>query len=358
MRSPERDLLLAVASANGDIPAAAARVFDWNHAIADLALHGLISMVPATAVPAAIARRIAALQMHAHHRNEVNVKELVRFSDALASRGVRSVAYKGAVVAQRFYGDIGVRAYGDFDVLVARESLPAVDRVLEELQYMPMMYTTAESTRNRRKGFEESWQAHSEAVLDLHWHITDAFFPIGLSTSELLLRSIVQQLPDGSVRTMSDEDHLIVLATHAARHFFERLEWLKTIGVAMTRPGLDWDAIAERVARARCSTAFVSACRIAATFLGYPLPAKIESIPVNHEDVDLIVAAVSRDLVVARRYTWRLFDRRRDAFRRTLKMIFEPRITDTRVVSLPHSIRGVYYVLRPLRLVLKALRDK
>ena len=37
-------------------------------------------------------------------------------------------------------------------------------------------------------------------------------------------------------------------------------------------------------------------------------------------------------------------------------MIFEPRITDTRAIRLPHAMRSAYYVLRPIRLAAKHIR--
>jgi len=354
--NPELELLLEIARRDGDVAGAIARVSDWDRALELLATHGLRPLLPADRVPRAVGRKVAQAQMQVRHHNELNAAELVRFSDVLQGHGVPHVAYKGAIAAKRYYGGIDLREYSDFDVLVASESLSKVDASLRELGYEALMYTGREGARNRRIGFEESWQAHSGAVLDLHWQISDAFFPIGLTSGELLSRAIPDQLPDGSVFTMCDEDHLIVLATHAARHFFERLEWVKTVGIAMTRPGLDWSAIVERVVRARCAIAFVSACRIAARFLAYPLPDAVLSIPVRETSVVSIVDAVERDLVVSHRDSWRLFDRRRDAMRRVLKVVFEPRITDAHAMPLPHAMRSAYYLLRPIRLAAKHIR--
>ena len=313
-------------------------------------------------LPANVVRALAVAEIQTRHRNETRIAELLRLASALRSRGIDGVAYKGPVIAQRYYGDAALREYVDIDLLVPEDAMPAVDRLLRDESFELVTYADEhELLRNRRKGFEESWRSRGGAVFDVHWNVSDAFMPVHLGADELLARAVLQELPGGDVRTLCDEDHLIVVAAHSARQLFRRLEWITTIGEIMVRPALDWSALVERATRARCRIVVAAACTLAARLLEYALPAAIGSLGVSARELEPVLRTVEesmlspslRTTMAMRRTALRLFDRRRDAMRSTLLTVFAPQMADARALPLPPAVRGAYYVLRPLRLALK-----
>ena len=374
MLTPEERLIVRIARRavdRGAVSVAAGEVRDWNRVIDLAARHGLLPLLAAhldgIAVPQDFARKLAVARIQTRQRNETTIAELLRLVEAAGRHGVRYAVYKGPAVAQRYYRDATLRDYGDFDILVDRESLPVVDEAISELGYSLRVYSDRHAqARNRAKGCEELWSTPSGAMLDLHWTLTDDFFPIRLTTAELLGRSVVEPIPGGEVRTFCAEDDLIVLATHAAKHRFSRLEWTTAVGEAMTRPDLDWNAVVERSTRGECATSVATACTLASRVLGFPLPAAIGGLRVRRSDVEELVAvfsrrlfaptAVSEDAFASSRVVLRMFDRRLHGIRASLLMIFAPRPADTLALPLPLRLRWLYYVLRPFRLMGKYAR--
>ena len=373
VRDLEESLILLIARRNPDSEAvgeAVKQVEDWRRVMTMAARHGLLPLmarhIAGLNVPSTVARLLTVARIQTEYRNRTTISELLRFTNALESRNVASIAFKGPVAAVRYLDDVAMRDFSDFDVLVERSELPAVDEVIRDLEYSRLDYHLPEEQRaNRQRGREEPWLSRSGAVLDLHWTL-DGFVPFRLSVAELLSRSVIESLPGGTVRAVCDEDDLIVLAAHAAAHGFERLEWVMTVGEAMCRPALDWEAVTERARRARCCTALVVACTLASRLLGYHLPDGVRALPARANDAQALVRRYERDLFRERNPDWqelrgwwrrlRMFDCRSDALRGTYRKIVIPGFAESRALPLPRHWHFVYFLVRPVRLAYKYAR--
>src|SRR4051794_21744115 len=87
---------------------------------------------------------------------------------ALAERGVDSMLVKGPATARALYAGGAARSYGDCDVLVSEEDVPAAGAVLADLGFAHLFDEDAGIARELLHG--HTWvRPRDRATVDLHW---------------------------------------------------------------------------------------------------------------------------------------------------------------------------------------------
>ncbi|MGH7960329.1 MAG: nucleotidyltransferase family protein [Candidatus Binatia bacterium] len=110
--------------------------------------------------------KIFSLQQRA--KQETLVRELAHLSALLAADNQEFILLKGPYLAERFCGGIGRRAFSDLDILVKRENLEAVGRILRSDGYVRKSTIVLNQALTTR--FTHAFDfAKSNVALDLHW---------------------------------------------------------------------------------------------------------------------------------------------------------------------------------------------
>jgi hypothetical protein len=172
---------------------------------------------------------------------------------AFGESGVAVLPYKGPAMAQALYGDASIRVSDDLDLLVAPRDLGRAREVLFAAGYVSPRGWTATQERVLEAG-----QGHIAYIdgtgrgrpfVELHWRCAALRLPWDLPVGPLLERAVSVELGGVQMPVPCDEDHLLLLALHAARHRWARLEWAGALAVLLTR--LDDAAIRRVMAAAR-----------------------------------------------------------------------------------------------------------
>jgi len=173
---------------------------------------------------------------------------------ALAEAGVRPVALKGPVLADRLYPDPALRASTDLDLLVPEAALPQAVAVLLRRGFGradPLV-----DAYQRRHQHHLHLSRRPGPDVELHFRPQSAC-GARLPSDVFLARALPYRTARGTpVQILSPEDELVALALHATGHLLERGAWLLDLLLFIERhPLLDWVAIAERSAEFRCRRA-------------------------------------------------------------------------------------------------------
>lgn len=153
------------------------------------------------------AYRLQVLQSGIHEEKISKVFSILRRA------AIDAILVKGWAAAG-LYPERGLRPYGDIDLVVRPEEYEAASRLLASPEV------------------NDCW-------IDLHKNISELDDrPLG----ELFERSRVHSLGDQTVRVLSSEDHLALLAVHMLKHGAWRPLWLCDIGAAIESlsPDFDW----------------------------------------------------------------------------------------------------------------------
>jgi hypothetical protein len=381
---PEARLVLACARTHLDneqkaaIAALAARGLDWNAAI-DLAeahsvmplLYTSLRLAAADSVPADAMGRLQSLFYSNSLRNFALRDELIRTLRELQSRGVQAVPYKGPVLAENVYGDLSLRKFGDLDILARREQIPEAAQALRALGYaLEGSRPVPDSAHYQMTHHHVFHRAEGDVYVELHWDIADPFFAVPALVEGFWGRVTAARLGGIEVPGIPSEDLMLFLCIHHTAEEWGRLAQICDIAeIVRAAPAMDWDFLRGEARRLGVSRMLRLGLRLARALLQAKLPdavlAEVESDPVaarlaSEAQRRLFNPSArpvrSADLARISRFRLDARERLRDKARYSIAAAFLPSLDDWEWVSLPKRFYGLYFLLRPVRMLAKYLR--
>lgn len=373
---PEHELLLLCAHRGGDTHApervaelARAKV-EWDylfllarrHAVLPLLYRGLER---ADGVPGDFRARLRDEFRKNATRNTLLAGELARLARLFESEGVPLLAYKGPALAQQAFGDITLRRYVDLDLIVRRGDARRAGGLLQSLGYLkPEGLTEAHEEFLLRRQHNLAYARDGGLMLvELHWEVAPAHFAAVAVGDGVWQRAAAVKLFGTDVRCPSPEDLLLALAVHGTKHLWERLAWVCDVAALLnSQPRFDWPYVQRRARESRVERMLQLALRLARGLAGAELPGGLFG-----GSEDGVLSELSAEVAAGMfsgtepepigfvrnvRFNLRARARLRERFD-YLRFILTPTDGDLAAVALPAGMSFAYYLLRPLRLVLK-----
>src|SRR5262249_14805431 len=106
--------------------------------------------------------------------------ELMRVTQHFAQERIRTIPYKGPVLAQAAYGDVALRNFNDLDLMIAPADYFRAKDALAEIGYQPSKSLTPAVERLwLRNGYECSFDGPAgKNLLELQWALVPYFYAI------------------------------------------------------------------------------------------------------------------------------------------------------------------------------------
>ncbi len=351
---------------------------DWGVFLATSANHGVTPLVHAALagladadVPRDVRDELARRCRLIAARNLLLAVRTCEVVVLLENEGIQALGYKGAPLAIQAYGSLSLREFGDVDILVDRRDYSAACRVFRDLGCSEADW-----------GWECSYQAPQLGVtIDLHRELSPDNFPVRFSFQEAWARTEIIPILSRSARTMSPEDMLVVLAVQLMKDVWSptavRLSKLCDIAeLIRSSRELQWKRVISTARELGVSRMLAVSLALARDMLGV-----VDNLPEmrgqRSHSFDRLVEFVWSRLIIGdvefrylgfRGRRWFQFCLR-ERWRHRLQPIaseilskFHPNTRDYSLVSLPGSLRHLYFLVRPFRLfrdhVLLSKRDK
>jgi adenylate cyclase class IV len=122
----------------------------------------------ATLIPTEI---MASLQQH-YHNNVMKMlhlsREMSRICGVLKDNGIRTLLFKGPILATQLYGDLAHRTSKDLDILVDADDVEKVERVLLQLGYELQDERILGNWKKTSHHLSYEHKQHS-AQIEVHW---------------------------------------------------------------------------------------------------------------------------------------------------------------------------------------------
>lgn len=288
--------------------------------------------------------------------------ELVR---QFAAAGIRVAAFKGPVAAVLIHGDLALRACGDLDLLVSPDDHAAAERLLVNLGYR---------VQERHPAALQSCLAHSQhhTAIDLHWGMPPRNLP--LRWERLWDAVCTVPLMGQPVPTFCGPDCLLICALNAVKEYWKpSLHYLSDMArLTGEYSAEDWRGAFLRARELGCRRALAVAAVLANRLLDVPLPQGAPARLVRRRSIRRLADEVHAHLFPADTDTLSeamkpLYHRSQTAYYLALtdspwyrlggwlRWALTPGDADRSLVDLPRGLAFLYYLLRPLRLLLKRL---
>lgn len=165
-------------------------------------------------------------------RNLSVIGELRGMLNAFKQAGLSCIILKGLALAEQAYPNLAMRGMSDVDMLVKKETLCAVDRLLSSCGYTSIDSSLADAIDNPA-GYLASLdyrKKRSSLNLHVHWHTVNTSVPATMFVEQvdmnrLWANALPTDMADSHALTLRPEHALIYLCEHALRvgHSFDRL---------------------------------------------------------------------------------------------------------------------------------------
>jgi hypothetical protein len=388
--SPEAELILCCARTQPSartterVRALLERDLDWPTLIGTALvqrvaplLYTWLSTIHPEAVPTAVLDDLEARFLTNSERDLRLVQELPRVMAAFEARGVRAIPFKGPLIAAALYRNLALRRFYDLDILVHPHDVRGAKEALLSLGY-------------RQEGFAGDWEWHfMEAQgrwpVDLHERVTPVYFPSPAPFDELWEKLEPVSLQDRPILTLAPAHLLLVLSLQLAKDCRDCRQRLAQIcdaaELVRTYPDLDWEFVRQRARAIGILRIVLLELQLVNDLLDAPLPEGVLQTVRADRRVRSLAVQVSARLFPrpgapvqalraepgTHRVDIRFYLSSRERLRDKVGYVFQrvglrllPLITpsdrDRRFVALPRALGLLYYVVRPVRVLVQWAR--
>lgn len=332
--------------------------------------------------------RSAMMQLQNYYRmnglhNISQTKELLKILNHLESTGILAIAFKGAVLATSAYGNVALRQFNDLDILVHRQQIWQAKTVLTAYGYrsnvsesnekamfclslqIPLIQYDAESILLNQHFEDSALHSNQARSLDLHWGIS----PRRRWKEQSLLWENLQTLclMGQPVQVFSPETMLVVQCLNLAKE--PNNQSLKQIcdvaQIIRSTPNLNWETALRYSAALHTQKLFLIGLAVVHRTLNLPLPLLIvERFDQSQNEYSsrkhIQPSSLLDKLWLEYSYQLNTLDHWWDALfvisqyvrLLILKMLLSLNEHDREFVPLPAQLTFLYYLLRPIRLLM------
>ncbi len=386
------DLLCACATAN-PAPEQIARIvnqdwhvpeFDWQEFLQLAEHHGVLALLArnlttyARDLPPEIVQSLQSAYAANLRRNMWFAAELLRITQHFDQKRLRALPYKGPVLAQSAYGDLGLRSFFDLDLLISPADFAPAKQVLAELGYHPSQELLPAVERLwLRTGYERSFDgAAGKHMVELQWNLLPYFYAIDQGPADFRFEGLwarSSRIALGAVESgadskadipcLSPEDSLLVLCIHAAKHLWTRLIWIADIAQTLRTPGIDLDSVVHRARTLGVARIAGVSFWLAEHLLGASIPTAAHELASSDSAVPVSGKECSARLAAAATYDFdstqyfrqflKLRERPSDRRRYLWRLLSTPGPGEVAAIGLPSALFPLYRVVRVGRLLKK-----
>jgi putative nucleotidyltransferase-like protein len=352
---------------------------DWNRLLVMAAAHGMRPLLCRFLVGQTVVcpqpeqtKACSKLQEFTQRNLRKNLRmtgELIILIRMFAEHGVNIIPFKGPTLAALAYGDLGLREFGDLDLLIAKTDFLKAKELLIARGYQP------EVTLNARQAavFAEAcnvmafWHPEKEISVELHWELSPKYLPFSPDPERLRERMVPSHPGGQAVMTLSPEDLLVYLCAHGAKHVWEKLIWIADVaGLIHRHSNLDWRRVYDLAVEQRCERVLFLGLRLACDMTGVSAPPKIEKLMESDPESGRLAAKIIDRLLsdstsrsspsADSLFIYRMQRRWPDKIRSLARMAITPSAADWLSYPKLRRFPWAYSLLRPLRLMSKLVR--
>ena len=356
---------------------------DWTYIVERATHHNILplidrqlQLITAHQIPSAVIAQIHANFNENFQRNLYLTSELLKLGRLFETQQIPLLSFKGPILAQIAYGNLGLRQFLDLDILVPEADVVRASELLVSQGYQPQFELTARQ-QTIYAGLRNEhcfWHEEKQLCVDLHWSILPRHF--SFTPDPQLLWGKIERVEFGaqSIATLTPEHLLLFLCAHGAKHNWWRLYWICDLAELLrTHPDLDWDAIHNLSGRFGTTRMLLLGLYLAQQLLGTVLPTSVCAAIAADVTLPSLAAQIQerlfqtqdrdgRELEVDVNWTWRDYA----IYRRTIPslrdrawywvdIMLTPTPLEWELVTLPQWLFPLYYLIRAMRLTMKYL---
>ena len=208
-------------------------------------------------------------------------RTLERISTCFEREGIEVMVFKGPMLAECVYGDIGLRSMGDIDILVKKEDMAKTHGILTDLGYSTSFGIDFSNPLFGlyRNTLLYQMTGSMSGSIHVHWHIINSL-PYHerviqmIDMDRIWRESIPIKLGGANLRTFSPYHQIIFLSMHILNHSFTPSILLCDIHefLRLQKENVDWGRLVEEALEFGLSSHVYYTLYVVSTLLGTDIP--------------------------------------------------------------------------------------
>ena len=312
-------------------------------------------------------------------KNLAWLQEWLRVLDILADSRIPVISFKGPALALIAYRNLTLREFADLDLLVRPGDVVRTRDVLVHNGYVlsSIVPDDTDAALNRFGDRQISFAKNDDhgIKVDLHWGVLSEWSSFQLDVGSLFESAFIERHERISFLSLSPEHLLLLLCAHGTKHCWSNLRLLCDVAChVQSNPSLNWDLCIRLAESSGCDLVMKHGLLLTTQILSLELPERISQYIGDDPKARLLVGKAqtflfrenndhspylddrTRYLEVLR---YRLAFERAHPFRNgvatVLRRAFIPNEADWRSLRFPRGLYFLYYLSRPIRLVIERL---
>ncbi|MEM1367231.1 MAG: nucleotidyltransferase family protein [Cyanobacteria bacterium P01_H01_bin.15] len=294
--------------------------------------------------------------------NLLLVRELRRLLDLFSIAHIPVIPYKGPVLAQQIYAQTALRNSSDLDLLVQPQHVEQARQVLIAHGYDRQWSLNAQQEEQLIQTFytcEFTYPPCPRIYLELHWDICHQYSTFRRNLNPFWQRSQTINFQGKQTQTFTPEDWLLILCIHGSKDNWKRLKWLCDLEALLsTYPDLDWRVVISRAQELGWEQPLIIGLALISRLLDVVIPSSVDCLISNLHTHQKTITFLESHLFTEPEKRRALEDfphwnsNRFYRWRYLLNKLV-PREPDYALIELPQALFFLYYVIRPLRLLIE-----
>lgn len=322
-------------------------------------------------LPEHILKKLKTLNFNIATKNFYMLSFLSRILDLFEKNNICAIPFKGPVLSQDAYGDIGLRSYADLDILVSKKKALQSWKLLLENKFQPQLKLKDAQKQKYIKSEDHMTFSKGIIYVELHWEMSGIYLPYPLTYEHVEIRKRKIMINNQVFLNLSLEDLIIYLCVHGTKHGWENIEQICIITqIIKSNQSVNWALIEKLAVERKCKKMLWLGLYLSFFFFRPSIPDLLmNEIKKNDSILGLAQEVITRlfkdsDNVRINNITDRfsLFhikirDSYVDKIRYGFRLFFRPTDKEWLYFPVPAYLSFIHYLLRPCRLIFLKLRE-
>lgn len=302
-----------------------------------------------------------------HHLHILKLSgELARLSKLFDANGIAWMSIKGPALSVQLYGDIAARQAHDIDILIDEKDLEKTIKLLSQdgyvASYDPSVFNPTQ-IRFWRKYYKDAFFTHPSRniYLELHWRmVTDSKIFNDINFFENMQRVTVGS---SNIPVMEDLTNIVYLCYHSACHAWRRLFWLWDMAAIIQKSTPDqMTLIIEKIDHYGLTQMLGQTGFLANMLFGIDIPSPLKKITLLPKLTKLALRFIlDQDMSKVQQLFLDISYQRQVLPPRDIKPVLAVALVNPihwKTIPLPEKLFFLYYVLRPIAVMLRRIRKE
>lgn len=339
---------------------------DWEYLINMASRHRLrpllyvnLNSICPKKVPEDVLGNLKSYYLANVQKNLMLTGELVKVIEILESNNIKAIPYKGPVLATSAYGNIGLREFGDIDLLIDKKDAIKVKNAMLSRGYSLSPQINIEDSFYKKFNAEYRFiNNETSNIIEIKWKFEDDFFSFPVNPDILLEEISKSDINSFPIYTLSPVNNLLIISIHCANHSWSRLSWICDISEFIKNEHIDWDDILEKSEKLGVKRILLINLILARDLFDLNLPGVILSHLKSDPSAKKISFQIKKRILkkpfnIAERLILDLKKREnlKDGIKDSISGLITPSYADFLDIPLPKELFPIYHVIRPFLLL-------